>query len=126
MNSKGRWTMAAATLGLILMGCSSNHSTATGSTPSNPTGPSNSAPTDFASFVNQQVIEEPAFGTTPAVTTSLTTDLALGNATAFSGVSFGKGDALPAGTFQAATACTAAGVMVCNPTVSADPNSNLN
>jgi hypothetical protein len=88
--------------------------------------PSNSAPTDFTSFVNQQLQQQSGSSAAPESTGSLTTDLSLGSATAFSGVNFGKGDSLPAGTNQAVVACTQAGQAACNPSVSSDLNSNLN
>lgn len=88
--------------------------------------PSSSAPTDFVAFVNQQVGVEPAFGSAPTDPTTLTTNLALGNATAFTATTFGSGDTVPAGTNLAVTACTQAGSTACNPTVSTDLNSTLN
>lgn len=120
--NKSLW-MTVLMAGLVVSGCSSNHSTPVGST--TPSGGSE-PPTDFAAFVNQQVQTRPAFGSTPAVTSVLTTDLGLGDATAFASVTFGSGDALPTGTNQASVACTQAGKTACNPASSADLNSNLN
>ncbi|HEX4050826.1 MAG TPA: hypothetical protein VHY19_08125 [Steroidobacteraceae bacterium] len=123
MNRNVLW-IAAAVTGLGLIGCGSSHH----NTPAASTPPVNSAPTDFANFVNQQLQlqPQPGINVAPAVTTSLTTDLALGEATEFSGVTFGKGDSLPTGTNQAVVACTQAGQAACNPGVSNDLNSNLN
>ncbi len=118
--NNGLWTVAVLA-GLALAGCGDHHGTPAASTP-----PGNTSPTDFASFVKQQLQTQPAFGTAPAVTSSLTDDLGLGEATAFAGVTFGTGDALPAGTNQAAVDCTQAGKTACNPAVSADLNSTLN
>jgi hypothetical protein len=125
------WTAVAA-VALALTACShSNNNTAsttTGMSTGSGTGssaPTAAAPTDFVSFVYQQIASEPAFGSAPAATTALTTDLELGNAEAFAGTTFGSGDALPPGTFQASVACAQAGP-ACNPTVSADLNSTLN
>ena|SRR5665213_2971786 len=120
MNS-GLWTMVAVA-GLALIGCSSSHH----HSPAASTPPGNTAPTDFAAFVNQQLPMQPAFGSTPAATGSLTNDLGLGDASVFSSASFGSGDALPAGTNQAAVACTQAGKAACDPATSADLNSTLN
>ena len=112
-----------------LCGCGGGHSPAAATNPP-PTGgppPPAGPPTDFASFVTQQLTQpQPAFGTAPAATDSLTTDLGLGSATAFASVIFGAGDALPAGDFQAATACSQAGKTACDPGTSADLNSTLN
>jgi hypothetical protein len=122
------WTTTVVMgLGLVACGGGDNNSgTASGGSGSGSGGsaPSGAAPTDFVDFVYQQIGTAPAFGTAPAVTTSLTSDLELGNA--FSQATFGSGDALPAGTYQASVACTAAGTTACNPGVSADLNSNLN
>jgi hypothetical protein len=106
---------------------SSSGSSGSGSTSSAPNSNS-SAPTDFVAFVNQQILVEsqPAFGTAPAATTGLTTDLALGNSQAFIVFQFGAGDAFPPKTNSAAADCTQVGVMACNPTVSTDLNSTLN
>lgn len=134
------WATTAA-VGLTLLGAchhdgdttASNSGGTGGAGNSGPTSsapgssaPSSSAPSDFVAFVNQQIGSEPDFGSAPAVTTSLTTNLALGAATTFTATPFGTGDAVPAGTFQAATACTQAGTTACNPAVSADLNSTLN
>jgi len=124
MNRNALWTVAAAT-SLALIGCGGNHSSPpAASTPA----PTSSPPTDFTSFVNQQLQLQPQPGSSvaPESTSALTTDLSLGSATAFSGVTFGKGDSLPAGTNEAVVACSQAGQMACNPGVSADLNSNLN
>jgi hypothetical protein len=104
----------------------SSGSSGSGSTSSGPNSNS-SAPTDFVAFVNEQtlVTTQPAFGSAPAATAGLTTDLALGNNQAFIVNQFGTGSALPAKTNSAAAACTQAGVMACNPTVSDDLNSTL-
>jgi len=108
----------------------SSGSTSSGSSGSSTSAPNSnsSAPTDFVAFVNQQILVEsqPAFGTAPAATASLTTDLALGNSQAFIVYQFGTGDALPPMTYSAVAACAQVGVMACNPTVSADLNSTLN
>ena len=121
------WTVLALG-GLTLVACSSskNGASSTGSVSSGSSAPasSSSAPTDFVNFVDQQIGTEPAFGSAPAATTALTTDLELGNA--FGAATFNSGNALPAGTFQASVACTQAGTTACNPGVSADLNSNLN
>jgi hypothetical protein len=113
--------IAIAMAGMALGGCGSHHSSPAASTPSG-----NTAPTDFAQFVNQQVAMQPSFGTEPVSTASLSSDTALGNPQAFGTASFGTGDALPAGTSQASVACTQAGTTACNPALSADLNSNLN
>jgi hypothetical protein len=107
-------------------GSSSSGGSGSGSTSSGPNSNS-SAPTDFVAFVNEQtlVTTQPAFGSAPAATAGLTTDLALGNNQAFIVNQFGTGSALPAKTNSAAAACTAAGATACNPTVSADLNSTL-
>jgi hypothetical protein len=115
--NKGLWTVAVSA-GLAVSSCGGGHGT--------PTTSNGGAPSDFAEFVNQQVQSQPAFGTTPAATGSLTGDLGLDNATAFGSVAFGGGDALPSGTNQASVACTQAGYAACNPATSADLNSNLN
>jgi hypothetical protein len=121
------WTVMALG-GLTLVACSSskNGASSTGSLSTGSSAPasSSSAPTDFVDFVYQQIGTEPAFGSAPAATTALTTDLELGNA--FGAASFSSGSALPAGTFQASVACAQAGTAACNPGVSADLNSNLN
>jgi hypothetical protein len=121
------WTVMALG-GLTLVACSSskNGASSTGSLSTGSSAPasSSSAPTDFVDFVYQQIVTEPAFGSAPAATTALTTDLEPGNA--FTQATFGSGSALPAGTFQASVACTQAGTAACNPGVSADLNSNLN
>ncbi len=119
-------TMTAIGLGLVACGSSDKPSS---STP--PTGggspPANSGPaTDFVASVQALVGAQPPFGTTPADTSALTTNLALGSAGTFSSTSFGSGDALPAGTNQASVACTQAGKTSCDPTTSADLNSTLN
>jgi hypothetical protein len=108
-------------------GGSSSSGSGSGSTSSGPNSNS-SAPTDFVAFVNEQILvqTQPAFGTAPAATTGLTTDLALGNNQAFVVYQFGAGDALPAKTYSAFAACTQVGVMACNPSVSADLNSTEN
>jgi hypothetical protein len=108
-------------------GSSSSGSSGSGSTSSGPNSNS-SAPTDFVAFVNEQILvqTQPAFGTAPAATTGLTTDLGLGNSQAFIVYQFGAGDALPAKTYSAFAACTQVGVMACNPAVSADLNSTEN
>jgi hypothetical protein len=105
-------------------GGTSSGGSGSGSSAPNSAGP----PTDFVAFVNQQILvqTQPAFGTAPAATSSLTTDLALGTANAFIVESFGAGSALPPGTYQASVACTAAGMTACNPTLSVDLNSTLN
>jgi hypothetical protein len=109
------WTLAVVAE-LIVTGCGGHHhSTAT-----------DSSPTDFANFVNQQVKMQPAFGAIAASTASLTGDLGLEGTNPFASVSFGQGDALPAGTYQAVVACSEAGNSACNPTISADLNSTLN
>ena len=102
----------------------SSTSSGTGSSGSGSSAPSSSAPTDFVDFIYQQIGTAPAFGTAPASTTGLTSDLELGSA--FSQVNFGSRDALPSGTFQASVACTQAGTTACNPGVSADLNSSVN
>jgi hypothetical protein len=127
------WTTMVA-VGLALAACGhgdDNTTTSTSGSGSSGTGssapsssPSSTAPTDFVDFVYQQIGTEPAFGSAPASTTALTSDLELGNA--FSQTTFGSGDALPATTYQASVACTQAGKTACNPAVSADLNSNLN
>lgn len=132
------WSIMAAT-GLTLAGCSNNDngppvSTTSSGNGSSSTAPTSSAPnssgapTDFVAFVNQQILvqSQPPFGTAPAATTSLTTDLALGSADAFLIYNFGAGDALPPGTYQASVACAQLGTAACNPAVSADLNSTLN
>jgi hypothetical protein len=108
------WSVAVL-VGLALAGCGGDRTAATAS-----------MPTDFASFVNQQVKTQPAFGATAASTVSLTGDLALEGSSPFASVSFGKGDALPAGTYQAVVGCSEAGDTACNPAVSADLNSPVN
>jgi hypothetical protein len=107
-------------------GSSSSGGSGSGSTSSGPNSNS-SAPTDFVAFVNEQTLAgtQPAFGSAPAATAGLTTDLALGNNQAFIVNQFGTGNALPAKTNSAAAACTAAGATACNPTVSDDLNSTL-
>jgi hypothetical protein len=117
MDSKRLWTFAAVS-GLALSGCGGHHSA--------PAASIAPPPTDFASFVSEQVQMQPPFGTAPAVTDSLGSDQRLGDATAFASVSFGAGDAVPAGTLQAAAACTQAGKTACDPGTSADLNSTLN
>jgi hypothetical protein len=139
------WT-AMAGVGLILAACGPDQSVASLAASTNPSSggssapsssspssssptsssPTSSAPSDFVQFVDQQIGSEPAFGSAPAATTSLTTDLALGTAGAFAATPFGTGDAVPTGTYQASVACTAAGKTACNPGVSADLNSTLN
>ncbi len=117
--NKGLW-MAVVSAGLALSGCGGDHGTPTGSTPGGVRAHR------FGGFVNQQVQTQPAFGTAAAATSSLTTDLGLGNADAFGSVAFGTGDALPIGTNQASVACSQVGKAACNPSSSADLNSNLN
>ena len=127
------WT-TVATVALAVSACGSNHGNSsasttgmsTGSGPGSSAPTSSEAPTDFVGFVEQQLTTLPAFGSAPAVTTSLTTDLALGDAGIFSEGLFSAGDALPPATFQASVACNDAGAMKCNPAVSADLNSTLN
>ncbi|HEX3835563.1 MAG TPA: hypothetical protein VHW25_01255 [Steroidobacteraceae bacterium] len=127
------WTTMAA-MGLTLAACggsdngpptSGNTSTGSsggGTTNSGPSGPSSS---DFLAFVNNQVMTQPAYGSSaPTATTTLTTDFALDTPGAFSYI-FNAGDALPAGTYQASVACTQVGLKACNPMVSADLNSTL-
>jgi hypothetical protein len=108
-------------------GSSSSGGSGSGPSSSGPNSNS-SAPTDFVAFVNEQILvqTQPAFGTAPAGTAGLTTDLALGNNQAFTVYQFGAGSALPGMTNSAAAACTQVGVMACNPTVSDDLNSTLN
>jgi hypothetical protein len=126
------WT-TVATVALALTACGSNHDNSSASTTGMSTGsgsgssaPATSeAPTDFVSFTYLQIGSEPAFGSAPAATTALNTNLELGNADAYGATSFGSGDTLPATTFQASVACAAAGA-ACTPTVSADLNSTLN
>jgi hypothetical protein len=126
-------TVTAAALALGACSHSNNGASTTGMStgPGSGTGTGSSAPTtaaaptDFVGFVEQQITTEPAFGSAPAVTSSLTTDLALGEAKTFAPGLFNSGDALPPGTFQASVACAAAGA-ACTPTVSADLNSTLN
>lgn len=129
MNHKGLWPVVVLT-GLALAGCGHhNHSPPAASMPPPPPPPSgNSPPADFVSFVNAQLQlqPQPGLAVAPASTSSLTTNLGLGDATAFSSVKFGQGDALPAGTDQAAVECAAIGAPACTPTVSADLNSTLN
>jgi hypothetical protein len=119
------WTTVAA-VGLGLAACGNGDNTgsmsSTSSTP--PPPPVAEVPTDFVGFVNQQIVSEPAFGVAPDVTSSITMDFALGNASVFG--SYTGGDVLPMGTFQASVACTQAGPAKCNPQVSADLNSTLN
>jgi hypothetical protein len=131
---------AMAAVGLTLAACGgsdngppvsstsggSSSSGGSGSTSSAPNSNS-SAPTDFVAFVNSQLLAgaPPAYGTAPAATTGLTTDLALDNAQGFIVYQFGTGDALPPGTNQASVACTQAGATHCNPSVSTDLNSTL-
>lgn len=121
--------IVAVALTGVVSGCGSSSSPAaaanpppTGGTPP-PAGPS----TDFAMFVTQQVNQpSPAMDSAPVVTTALTTDLQLDNASAFTSVVFGAGDALPAGVNQGAVACGQAGKTACDPGTSADLNSTLN
>jgi hypothetical protein len=125
------WTLIGA-VGLALTGCGggndnsgsmSGTGTSGGGSGSGPIGPSSS---DFVAFVNNQVLTQPAFGSSaPTATTTLTTDFALGQAGAFSYI-FNAGDLLPTGTYQASVACTQAGLTKCNPAISADLNSSVN
>lgn len=128
MKSAITMVVAVAIVGALCSCGGSRSPPATMSPP--PTGgspPPAGPPTDFASFVSQQLTQpQPAFGSAPAATDGLTTDLALGSASAFASVSFGAGDALPAGDFAAATACAQAGKTACDPATSADLNSTLN
>jgi hypothetical protein len=130
MNHRGLWTVAVLA-SLALAGCGDHdHTPPAASTPppSMPPPTSNSPPSDLVSFVNAQLLlqPQPDLSVAPASTSSLTTNLGLGDATAFSSVKFGQGDALAAGTDQAAVECAAIGSPACTPTVSADLNSTLN
>jgi hypothetical protein len=121
-------TMAAVGLALVACGHDNNNtaSTSTGNSGSSGSSGSSAPPsTDFVAFVSQQVPQTPGFGTTPAPTTSFSTNLALDTANAFATTSFGSGDALPKGTNQASVSCTQVGTTACNPAVSADLNSTL-
>jgi hypothetical protein len=125
------WTMIGA-VGLALVGCGGGGDNSTamsgtgssgGGSGSGPIGPSSS---DFVAFVNNQVLMQPAFGSSaPTATSTLTTDFALGEAGVFSYI-FTAGDTLPTGTYQASVACTQAGLTKCNPGISADLNSSVN
>lgn len=118
------WALVAVA-GVALVGCGGGgNNTAVSSASSSSS--STATMTDFTQFVNQQVQTQPAFGAASAAATTSFDNLSLGDASAFAGVKFGTGDALPAGTFQASVACAQAGVMACNPAVSADLNSTLN
>jgi hypothetical protein len=120
-------TMAAVGVALAACGHGDNNtaSMTMGNSPPVNSGPTGPVSTDFVAFVNAQVLTQPAFGSAPTPTTSLTTDFALGTPGAFS-YTFSAGDALHPGTYQAAVACTQVGTAHCNPTVSADLNSTLN
>jgi hypothetical protein len=128
------WTTTVAAGLALLAACGHDDNNTTGSmTGSGSSGSGSSAPSsaptapsDFVQFVDQQLGTEPAFGSAPAATTSLNTDLELGTANAFAATNFGAGDTLTTGTYSAAAACTAAGKTACNPAVSADLNSTLN
>jgi hypothetical protein len=114
-----------------LTGCGGhNHTPPAASMPPPSTPPPSmpSPPSDLVSFVKAQLLLQPQPGldVAPAPTSSLTTNLGLGDATAFSSVKFGQGDALAAGLDQAAVECAAIGSPACTPTVSADLNSALN
>ena len=113
-----------------LSGCGGSRSQPAAANNPPPTGgppPPAGPPTDFTAFVNQQLMQpQPAFGTAPAATDALSTNLQLGSASAFAAVTFGTGDALPSGVYQAATACVQAGQAACDPGSSADLNSTLN
>lgn len=117
--SKTTLLIVAAAAGLALAGCDNNNSGS--SQANNPQAPSN-----FVSFVGQQVQTQPAFGDAQPASTASLGNLGLDDATAFANVNFGTGDAVPAGTYQASVACTQAGKTGCDPTVSSDPNSTLN
>lgn len=117
--NKAALTVVAA-LGAALAGCG-GHGYGTATAP-----PAAQTPADFTAFVTQQVQSQPAFGTDPVATDTLTSNLGIDNAVAYGTLSFGSGDSLPAGTFQAFVACMQAGTSACQPTVSADLNSQLN
>ena len=124
MNKRVRWCTVAAAVGLAVAGCGGGkHPGAPSGSSPPPTG--NTSPTDFESFVQQAVQQPAAFGVAPVGTDALTQDQGLGDAKAFAGVTFPVGDALPAGTYQGATACTQAGASACSPGTSADLNSTL-
>lgn len=114
-----------STAALMLVGCGGNDKHAAAVPP--PPPPVNTAPTDFTSFVTQQVQAQPAFGTAdPMPPGTLTTNLGLDDPTVYATVTFGAGDALPGGTYQGSVACIQAGSTACNPAISADLNSKLN
>jgi len=125
------WTILG-TVGLALAGCggggndNSASMSGTGTGGGSGTGPIGPSASDFVAFVNNQVLTQPAFGSSaPTATSTLTTDFALGQAGAFSYI-FNAGDMLPAGTYQASVACTQAGLTKCNPAISVDLNSSVN
>lgn len=127
MKNRVLWWTVAAAVGLAVAGCGHDHNSGSSSIPSTPSTPTgNAAPTDFESFVQQQIQQQPGLGTAPAVTDSLTPNQGLGDANAFAGVAFPSGDALPAATYRGASACTSAGMAACSPGTSADLNSALN
>lgn len=122
--------IVAVALGGALGGCGgSTQSPAQAANPP-PTGgppPPAGPPTDFATYVNQQVnYPNLSIASAPVATSGLTTDLQLDSGNAFSSVFFGSGDALPAGVNQASVACGQAGKAACDPSASADLNSTLN
>ena len=116
-----RWTYLLLA-SLTLVACGDHH---TASAP--PSSGTPAPPTDFASFVISQVQTQPTLsGASPQATDSLTNDLGLGEASAFSSVMFGTGDGVPSTNNQAVVACTQAGSTACDPSTSADLNSTLN
>jgi hypothetical protein len=121
--------IVAVALGGALCGCGGSSQSPPAAANPPPTGgspPPAGPPTDFAMFVTQQVNQPNVSNGMPVATSGLTTNLQLDNANAFSSVSFGTGDALPAGVNQASVACGQAGKSACNPAASADLNSMLN